>query len=124
MNSQNWQQVKSLFQRAFDLSPEERIAFLARECPEDYALRKRVERLLASHDDVGSFLASPAVMEAGVITVVDESQNDGGNDRVGQPIGPYEIIRELGLGGMGTVYLAVRADDQYKKQVAIKVVNR
>src|SRR6185295_7837280 len=44
--------------------------------------------------------------------------------RVGERLGPYKIIREIGHGGMGTVYLAIRADDQFRKEVAIKVVNR
>lgn len=46
------------------------------------------------------------------------------NVRKGQQIGPYEIVSEIGRGGMGSVFLAVRADDQYRKQVAVKVINR
>jgi non-specific serine/threonine protein kinase/serine/threonine-protein kinase len=46
------------------------------------------------------------------------------NDRVGECIGPYRIVQEVGHGGMGTVYRAVRADDEFHAEVAIKVVNR
>jgi eukaryotic-like serine/threonine-protein kinase len=42
----------------------------------------------------------------------------------GKRVGPYEVVREIGRGGMGAVYLAIRADDEYKKEVAIKVVKR
>ena len=75
-----------------------------------------VEKLLAAHDESGAFLVSPAQLVAAEMEFVEE--------RVGQRIGPYEIVREIGHGGMGSVYLAVRADDQYRKQVAIKVVKR
>src|SRR5258705_4442472 len=124
MNPENWQQLKRLFHTALELGPAERTAFLIEACAGDEQLHQAVEKLLASHDNAGSFLASPAVMDEGVITALDDVEISGSNDRLGQRIGPYEIIRELGHGGMGTVFLAVRADDQYRKQVAIKLVNR
>ena len=116
--------MKTLFHAALELRADERAAFLAQACDGDAELRSRVEKLLDSYNDAGSFLLSPAVMDAGVITALDEVENVGDSDRVGQRIGPYEIIREIGHGGMGTVFLAVRADDQYRKEVAIKLVNR
>ena len=124
MNPENWQQLKRLFHAALELASDRRAAFLAEACEGDDELYSRVEKLLTSHDNAGSFLASPAIMDAGVITALDEVESSGDNDRVGQRIGPYEILREIGHGGMGTVFLAARADDQYRKQVAIKLVNR
>ncbi|HAF14463.1 MAG TPA: serine/threonine protein kinase, partial [Blastocatellia bacterium] len=124
MNPENWQQLKRLFHAALELASDRRAAFLAEACEGDDELYSRVEKLLTSHDNAGSFLASPAIMDAGVITALDEVESSGDNDRVGQRIGPYEILREIGHGGMGTVFLAVRADEQYRKQVAIKLVNR
>ena len=124
MNPENWQKLKPLFHTALELGPAERVAFLTEACAGDDQLREGVEKLLASHDNLGSFLLSPAVMDEGVITAIDEDESTGSDDRVGQRIGPYEILREIGHGGMGTVFLAVRADDQYRKEVAIKVVNR
>jgi serine/threonine protein kinase len=123
MNPEIWQQLKTCFQAALELTPEERPAFLTQACDGDDDLRDRVEKLLASHDGVGSFLASPAIVDAGVITTVNEVESKS-DDRIGQRIGPYEILREIGRGGMGTVFLAIRADDQYRKEVAIKIVNR
>src|SRR5258705_5392695 len=124
MNPENWQQLKRLFHTALELGPAERTAFLIEACAGDEQLHQAVEKLLASHDNAGSFLASPAVMDEGVITALDDVEISGSNDRIGQRIGPYEILREIGHGGMGTVFLAVRADDQYRKEVAVKIVNK
>ena len=124
MNAETWQQLKSVFHAAIELAPEDRAAFLAQACDGESELRTQVDRLLRSHDDAGPFLVSPAMVDAGVISAGGQARVTEEAGRVGQRIGPYEIIRELGHGGMGTVFLAVRADDQYRKQVAIKLVNR
>src|SRR6266536_1579149 len=124
MSDDTWQQLKTCFHAALELAPEERSAFLSQACDGDDDLRDRAEKLLASHEDAGSFLASPAIIDAGAISAVEETETGSHDDRIGQRIGPYEILREIGRGGMGTVFLAVRADDQYSKQVAIKLVNR
>lgn len=124
MNAETWQQLKRVFHAALELAPEDRAAFLAQACDDKSELRLQVERLLRSHDDAGLFLVSPAMVDAGVISANGQARVTDEEERVGQRIGPYEIIRELGHGGMGTVFLAVRADDQYRKQVAIKLVNR
>lgn len=123
MNQDTWQQLKRVFHAAIELAAEDRAAFLARACNGNSELRLQVDRLLKSHDDGGLFLVSPAIVDAGLISA-NKSPVADQEERVGQRIGPYEIIRELGHGGMGTVFLAFRADDQYRKQVAIKLVNR
>ena len=110
-----WNRAQRIFLQAVDLPPAERAAFLRHACAGDRALLDEVESLLA-HDvpeteihDVFQFAAATLV-EDGSLT--------------GQRIGPWRIVRELGHGGMGTVYLAVRDDDEYRKEVAIKVVKR
>ncbi|PYS73974.1 MAG: hypothetical protein DMF69_03225 [Acidobacteria bacterium] len=120
MTPEAWQKLKAIFQAALELEPVDRSAFLNETCGDDMLLRSQIEKLLASHEGAGAFLGSPAVVDVGVIgqTKVEAEQF------IGKRIGAYEIISELGHGGMGTVYLAVRADDQYQKQVAIKLVNR
>ncbi len=124
MTPEIWRKLKTAFHGALELEPEKRAAFLDQSCDGDQALRLRVDRLLAVHDDTGDFMASPALVDAGVIATEKYAERDGAQTLVGQRIGPYEVSREIGRGGMGTVFLAVRADDQYRKRVAIKLVNR
>src|SRR5438128_480042 len=75
--------------------------------------------LIASHEQAGSFMAVSAFEAA--TTLVAENRDAS---LEGQRIGAYRNVRELGQGGMGTVYLAVRDDETYRKEVAVKVVNR
>ena len=126
MKAEDWRRVKSLFHAAVEMDAGERPAFLDEACAGDDELRRRVEALLASHEQAGAFLVSPALVEAGVIAADEQerSREEQAAALTGGRIGHYEIIREIGRGGMGTVYLAVRADDHYRQQVAIKLVNR
>jgi serine/threonine protein kinase len=118
MSPERYQKIKTIFQTVVDLPPAERSATLERLCSGDPTLRDEVVRVLQSHQSAGKFLEKPALAPAGRIVpqVVKESL-------VGSRVGPYEILSEIGRGGMGTVYLASRADDQYRKLVALKVVN-
>ncbi|MGH9934643.1 MAG: protein kinase domain-containing protein, partial [Blastocatellia bacterium] len=93
-----------------------RAVFLEQACVGDPALRAEVDALLAEEEKLGSFIAAPAV---GITSDPDQVEVIEG-----RRIGPYKIISELGRGGMGAVFLAARDDDQFKKQVAIKLVKR
>ena len=115
-SAETWQRVKEVFDAAVDLEPGERAALLDRLCHGDPDLRSEVESLLASDDEAGTFIESPA--SAIPRDLLPES------DYAGRSFGAYRIIREIGRGGLGAVYLAARADDQYRKEVAIKVVKR
>jgi non-specific serine/threonine protein kinase/serine/threonine-protein kinase len=117
MTPDQWQQVKALWQAALERAPHQRAAFLAEACAGDGALQREVASLLASYEQAGSFIEAPAV--AGAAPWLADEQDPA---VVGQLIGSYKVIRALGHGGMGTVYLAVRADDHYRKRVAIKLV--
>jgi serine/threonine-protein kinase len=118
MTPERWQQIQDLFRAALDRDPGERAAFLDQACAGNPSLRAEVERLIASDEQAASFLEQ--AVQAGVQMVTE----DRGGSIVGQRIGPYLIKRELGHGGMSAVYLAVRADDQYQKRVAIKLIKR
>lgn len=124
MSTDHWQQLKELFHATFDLNESERTAFLAKACVGNDELRGRVEALIASHTQAGLFLVTPALVDVGIVTVSEQTEEELVTSLAGQRIGPYQIIREIGRGGMGTVYLAERADDQYRKQVAIKLIKR
>ncbi len=110
---EKWARVKELFALALDLDPGERSGFLREACAGDESLRTEVESLLASFDSAPTFLEnSPA---ADLVSAQSRALT-------GKRIGSYRILREIGQGGMAVVYLAERADDQYRKRVAIKML--
>src|SRR5690348_691912 len=115
MSQPDWARLEALFHAAAKVSGAERQDLLERECGDDLALRSGVERLLLAHDRAGDFIEAPAV-ELG--EALGRPEAPGPADR---RIGPYRVIRELGRGGMGTVYLAERADDAFTQRVAIKL---
>jgi non-specific serine/threonine protein kinase/serine/threonine-protein kinase len=116
VKAERWQQVRSILDRAIALPESERSPYLDQNCADDRELRDEVESLLRSHQDAGSlFLKHPA---ASLQTALEASRTT----RIGSRIGVYEILEEIGHGGMGEVYRAMRADGQYEKAVAIKLV--
>jgi tetratricopeptide (TPR) repeat protein len=104
--------LRALFDAALEHSGAARDRFVQASCPGDETLRLELQRLLAAHDRAGSFLDGPALA----------SIADGVPNWVGRRLGVYEIVREIGKGGMGVVFLAMRADELFRKQVAIKVL--
>ena len=113
MTPERWQQIRTIFDQAVALKGSERESFLAAQCAGDPELRHEVESLLVSDAQAGTaFLNTPAVNLAA----------DTVPHHVGRRIGAYVIVEQIGHGGMGEVYRAVRADGQYEKQVAIKLV--
>ena len=119
----NWPKVKELFSEAVMLDPQERIPFLKKACATDENLRREVLALLSAHDASGDFIQNPAVVDVGFM-VNDVSDDTNHSAVAGRQIGTYEIIRELGRGGMGAVYLASRADESFDKRVALKLIKR
>ena len=116
MTTERWQRLQDLFHRALE-SPE-RAAFLDRECTNDPALRAEVERLLDAHERAGGFIGEPAIVLAGL--AVGESDAF----QAGRRVGAYRLVRALGHGGMGAVYLAERDDGAFEQRVAIKLIKR
>lgn len=119
--SENWPKVKELFSATLELDSHERVSFLNRACAADDNLRTEVFALLSAHDAAGDFILQPAVVDVGFLA---GQEPDLSAAITGQQIGSYQIIRELGRGGMGTVYLAARADATFDKQVALKLIKR
>jgi len=114
MDEQYWTRIRALFLDALERPPEEWAAFLADACAGDTPLRQEVEALLAAHDE-GHALA----LENRLLTDTERPDTDA---FLGARIGPYRLLQQIGEGGMGTVYLAERADGQYRQQVALKLV--
>ena len=116
MNAKRWQQIKPLLDHAIALDPASRSSYLDYECGPDTELRSELESLLASHQQAGTgFLREPAMNAWSTAAVGTAPARD-------RRIGPYQLLEEIGHGGMGEVYRATRADGQYKKEVAIKFV--
>lgn len=111
-----WQRVKDVFQAAVELPIGERAAWLEHACGDDLALRAEVASLLAAdaeHD---------GAIEHAVVAAIEDVAGDTGTTMIGRRIGAWQIVDELGRGGMGTVFRAVRADDAYRADAAIKLI--
>jgi non-specific serine/threonine protein kinase/serine/threonine-protein kinase len=118
MTPERWQQVRALYEQASALTVEKRSPLLEKVGVTDPDLRYEVESLLVCEDRAqSSFLQVPAAD-----LLQPEMEEAGLGSRVGRRIGVYQIIEEIGRGGMGEVYRAARVDGQYEKEVAIKLV--
>lgn len=112
MNSGRWSKLQIIFDEALELSGEERIAYLIRCCAGDPDLLDDVDRLLRAYENNPDFLETPLEMDG------DQPEFSLSERR----LGAYRVVRKLGSGGMGVVYLGERADGFFKLRVAIKVV--
>jgi serine/threonine protein kinase/tetratricopeptide (TPR) repeat protein len=118
MSNARWHRLEELFHQALALPPAERATLLDRECASDDALRMEVERLLSANDRAGGFIREPAIASAGSPAGGTETS------QAGRRVGAYRLVRELGRGGMGAVYLAERDDGAFTQRVAIKLIKR
>ncbi len=110
---EKWDQVKELFALALERNPEERSSFLLQACAGDDSLRAEIESLLSSFDGAPTFLEDCPAADL----LLSKSR-----EIAGKRIGAYRAVREIGQGGMAVVYLGERDDQNYRKQVAIKMV--
>ncbi len=112
---QQWQQAKEIFEGALERAGAERARFLDEACGNDLGLREEVESLLRSYFDAGSFMESPAVAPLAESLAGQQTQL-----AAGQTIKHYEVLGQIGEGGMGEVYLA--RDITLGRRVALKLL--
>lgn len=117
MTPERWQQIKDVFQSTIECEPDRRKEFLVESCCGDDKLRKEVEALLLSDEQAASFIEESAFEVTAKVLAENQAKS-----ALGLRIGSYRITNEISQGGMGVVYLALRADDEYEKQVAIKLI--
>jgi tetratricopeptide (TPR) repeat protein len=115
VTSERWKQIEAGFEQTLEAPATERQKVL--EAIGDAELRREVESLLHAHDEAGAFLDEPD-------RFFSRESFEADTLSPGQVIDRYRVIREIGRGGMGAVFLAERADDEYKKQVALKLIKR
>ena len=120
--SGRFRQADNIFDAALDLDAAERDAFVERACAGDAELHRIVSRLLRAHDGAGDFLSAPALEVAQPILEATAPSAPAAREPLPRAVGPWRVLRELGRGGMGVVYLAVRDDAPGKPPVALKVL--
>lgn len=111
MTPERWQQVEEVLQNALDLPWSERETFIAERCRHDRELKHEASSLLDAHEDAGNFIETPALAQDSHILLGDTAVRE---------VGQYSIIRALGSGGMGEVYLG--QDRRLDRLVALKIL--
>jgi eukaryotic-like serine/threonine-protein kinase len=117
MSSSTWVRVSEMVDRVLELAPEERVQYLDQAC-DDPELRAYIDSLVVPFDQAGDFLEEPALESY----ARSNAEANCANAWIGRRIGDYRLDEQIGEGGMGAVFRASRADDQYRKQVAIKLL--
>jgi serine/threonine protein kinase/tetratricopeptide (TPR) repeat protein len=112
MSSEAWARLEALFAVAITLGPVERAEYLSRECGDDTELRRQIDSLMAATDAGGRI--------DGIVGLA--ARELASSVTAGQRVGPWELIEEIGRGGMGAVFLARRADGEYEARAAVKLI--
>jgi serine/threonine protein kinase/tetratricopeptide (TPR) repeat protein len=133
MTPERWQKIEEVFQAVVDLAPTERLAYLTKNHTDDEELIAEINKLISDYDEAGDFIESPVWTDSFMLgetirdqiggSIDSEIKQDNGS-MIGKRLGVYLLTKELGRGGMGAVYLAERADGEFRQRVALKVIKR
>jgi eukaryotic-like serine/threonine-protein kinase len=125
VSTESWKRIDAILDGALDLSPKDRSRYLDEQCGDDAELRSRVEAMLGAGEVAGGFLENNAPPELAEMKKAVRKVADKAEDTLsGTHAGPYRLIRPIGAGGMGQVYLGMRDDQSYTRYVAVKVIRR
>ncbi|HSE40209.1 MAG TPA: serine/threonine-protein kinase [Acidobacteriota bacterium] len=116
MTPERWKKIEEIFSQAIELPKTERTQFLQRTCADDSELLAELQSLLQQDYPTGTLMGTVISHAAGSLSESELKKLEG------RHIGPYRITGLIGQGGMAEVYSAIRDDDQYQKQVAIKLI--
>src|SRR5437764_8359924 len=116
-----WAELKDLFDSAISLQGPDREFYISQKCGPNEELRRELQSLLVAYEETGDFLERPfASIKA--FSELEPAAPDPEPSLIGSLIGHYRLDKEIGRGGMGAVYLATRADDEFRKRVASKLI--
>jgi eukaryotic-like serine/threonine-protein kinase len=122
MSLANWQKIKEIFLEAIELAPAQRARLIEEKCGADDELRAEIEKLLLQDEEAGGLISRPAIEKTAAHFFAEKLET--ADPLIGQTVGAYHLIEEIGRGGMGAVYLAERADGSFRRLVAVKLIKR
>lgn len=121
ISPERWQHIKTVFNESLDVEASRRSAFVSERAAGDRELEREVTSLLQALDQEADLFERPVLESLGGTDDFDQAP---AATLVGRRVGVYDVVREIGHGGMGVVYEGVRADDQFRMRVAIKTIWR
>jgi TolB-like protein/Tfp pilus assembly protein PilF/tRNA A-37 threonylcarbamoyl transferase component Bud32 len=133
MSPERWQKIEDVFQAVVDLAPDARLSYLNENHADDRDLVAEIQRLIADYEEAGDFIESPVWTDSFMLgatareeigDALGEEIKKDNHSMIGKRLGVYLLTKELGRGGMGAVYLAERADGEFRQRVALKVIKR
>ncbi len=122
MTREQWLRVKTITAAALEQPAAKRAGFVADACAGEEPLELEVRSLLSSAVTASPLFEAPVFAAASAVNVIEQAARTAG-PRIGGRFGPYRIIKEIGRGGMGRVFLAERADEEYRQVVALKIAH-
>ncbi|MEL7833904.1 serine/threonine-protein kinase [Fodinibius sp. Rm-B-1B1-1] len=126
MEQHQWEKVNKIVDTALELDEKERATYIEESCKNDKKLKRHVTQLLAAieQSETEDFLATPGTYIDSIVDESSEADTPTASSMVGQQVGNYHLDELIDHGGMGSVFKGKRADEAYKKEVAIKILRR